>query len=142
MAEELEVMSLDEAQTVNDTDYDIIEDAYGKGKHLRIGSLGAKTILKWIEDNDDPAKKKEAGLRLIVESVVDKDGNRYSEEQREAALEAFRNKNSKRNGQVVQRILKLNGLDKAAKKMEAEKNDSGEVIPSASPTDSPATSAE
>jgi hypothetical protein len=125
--------SFDKVLAANDTEYDEVE-AYGI--KVRIGSLDSADMIEWIEDNDVPAKKREAGLRLLVKSLVDDEGNRVPKERFEEFLESFRHKNAQANGRVIKKILVLNGLQKAGG-VESAKNASGGASPAASPIDSP-----
>lgn len=133
-----DVFSLDELLEANVVKYDRVE-AYGGV--VRIGSLSSYDIIEWTEGNSDKAKQKYAGLRLLVKSLVDKDGRRIPEEQVEAAIEKFKAKDAQENGKVIKAVLQLNGMNVAAKKLEAAKKDSSEATSDASPTASPATSA-
>lgn len=105
------------------------------GGEQRIGSLTAAQILEWVEENDDPVKRKEAGLRLIVRSVVDGEDNRIPESEQDTWIGVFKNKNPRQNGILVQRILTLNGLSAKAKQVvDDAKNASGETSSDASPS--------
>jgi hypothetical protein len=92
-------------------------------------------MIEWIEQNDDPAKKRYAGLRLLVKSIVDAEDRRIPHGQHEAAVEAFAQKDGKSNGRAIAAVLKLNGLG-AARIADALKNASGEASTGASPSDS------
>lgn len=107
-------------------------DAYG-GK-IRLGSVSAKDMLEWVEGNQDQARKKVAGVRLLVRSVVDADGNRIPPEQHAEFEAAFLEKDNHENGVVIQAVLKLNGFDTAA--VETAKNESGAAPAAPSPSDS------
>lgn len=130
--------SFDEILGANDTKYDYV-DAYGKT--LRIGSLNSADMIEWLESNDDPAKKRFAGLRLLVKSLVNEAGDRLPGVGEPAKFEEyvkqFSNKDAKANGTVVQAVLKLNGLIKPEVVAAALKNDSSETSTGVSPTDSP-----
>lgn len=137
-------LKLSELKIVNATRYAEVE-AYGV--KVAIGSVNSFDMIDWLESNDNPQTKREAGLRLLVKSIVevvkrDDEGRiveakRIPTEDREAFTQAFREKDSKENGKMVSECLKLNGLDRAAAKVEALKNDSGGASPVASPTVSP-----
>ncbi len=112
------VLSIDEIIAAPDVQYDTV-DAWG-GK-VRIGSIDAGTMLDFVESNDGPAKRT-AGLRLLIKSLVDAEGNRIGTEKH---LEAFKKKDSATIDRVVTKILKLNGLDEKVK--QARGNASGEA---------------
>ena len=85
------------------------------GGVVRIGSLSADDMLSFIEGNEDPEKKRLSGLRLLVRSIVDADGNRIGDE---SMIPAFRKKDSATIMQLITAITKLNGLDEEeAKKL-------------------------
>lgn len=135
-----DVFTFEELETndANCTKFDKVH-AYGEEKKtVRIGSLNSEDMLEWFEDNEEPAKRKEAGLRLIVKSVVNAKDERIPKENRERFLEIFRKKDAVSNGKLVKAILVLNGMHKKASEVEKNlKNDSSEVATVASPTDSP-----
>jgi hypothetical protein len=123
------VFSLEQLKTANSTRYVEVE---GYGGIIRLGTLRTADMIEWVESNEDATKSRFAGLRLLVKSIVDADGNRIPTEQFEDYLEAFKNKDAKENGVLVGAALKLNGFDSASR--QARKNDSGEAIPAASLT--------
>ena len=140
MSDQEDVFSIDEAIAADNTSY-ATTDAYGSGKKkkLRLGSLSSKDMIEWLEANDDPAKRRYAGLRILVKSIVDKDGARIPEDQHEAVIKRFEDKDARANGHAVKAVLDLNGFGATARRLEALKNDSGEATTAASPIDSPAT---
>lgn len=131
MSEDTKVFSLEDALLAQDTSYASVP--YGKGL-MRIGSLSSADIIEWMEDNDVPEKRREAGLNLIVKSLVgpEPENLRVPKERREEFLAAFRGKDARANGRLVKAVLELNGLDKAAR--ESVKNDSSEADSGASPS--------
>lgn len=129
-----EVFSFDqlEQKETDEVIYDVVE---AHGGLIRIGSLTAGDLIEWMEANEDPAKKREAGLRLLVKSLVGPEeagSPRVPKERFDALLASFRNKSAKGNGKVINAALKLNGI---ATKDDA-KNESGEAATAASPSDS------
>jgi hypothetical protein len=98
------------------------------GGVVRIGSIDAGQMIDFVESNEGPAKRT-AGLRLIIQSLVDDDGNRIGDMK---DLERWKRRSQKTCNALVAEILKLNGLDDAAKKVLG--NDSGEALGGASPT--------
>lgn len=133
---EKKILSFDEAYEADGTEYDTVP--YGKGL-LQIGTVSSADMIEWMEENEDPAKRKEAGLRLLVKSIVNAEKQRIPESQREAALKKFAGKDARMNGTVIKRILELNGMAKKA--AEIAKNESGEAPTAASPTGSPSPQA-
>lgn len=100
---------------------------YGPHGSINIGSLSSKDMIEWMEANDDPVKKREAGLRLIVKSVCgteDEGYPRVPEGQFDAFLEIFRDKDARANGNLVKEILALNEMklkgDDSAKNASSE----------------------
>lgn len=121
------LLSLDEIIATEDTQFFKMHIPEWKGS-IRLGSLSAGQVLEFIELNEGPAKKN-AGFRLINDSLVDADGKRIGDEKKLAAL---RTKDSNVINRIVSEILKLNGMHK--KTAEEEKNESGGATPGASPT--------
>lgn len=128
------IASFEELDKVDGIEYDAVE-AYGTV--VGIGSLPTSDLHEWIESNEseDKGKKREAGLRLLVKSIVDNNHNRVSKENFEAWVAKFRAKSNKENGKVIAAALRLNGFDTEAEKQ--IKNDSSEATTGASPSDSP-----
>lgn len=96
----------------NNVKYDTVE-AYGT--QVRIGSVSSADMLEWVEGNADPQKRKRAGLRLLVKSIVDAEGNRFPTETAdapgyEAAVAAFAAKDAQENGKVLAKVFLLNGF--------------------------------
>jgi hypothetical protein len=114
MSEE-KVLSMEEFLSEPDVEYATIP-GLKPGTVLRIGSLSAGDLIEWSEANEGDAKRT-AGLRLIVKSMVDKDGVRIGTDKHIVAL---RNKSHKLTERLVKEILSLNGMtvaaDAAAKK--------------------------
>lgn len=130
--------SLDEILKIDDSEYKKVK-AWG-GKPARLGSLTAMQMVRFLENNDKPEQRRRNGLILIAQSLVDSKGKRLvnteNEEELNKAIEQLKGRASKTNGEVVQHILKLNGLlEKDA--LAIAKNVSGEVPTGSSPTDSP-----
>jgi len=92
---------------VNNVKYDTVE-AYGE--IVRIGSVSSADMLEWVEGNSDPAKKKISGLRLLVKSVTDDSGERYSPNDYDEVVKDFAQKDAQENGKVLRKVLILNGF--------------------------------
>lgn len=115
VAEKKKVLSLEDIEVAPDREYMEIE---AWGGILRVGSLNAGEMLEFIDANDERSKKT-AGLRLIIKSIVDEDGNSIGDMKR---LEMLKKKDAKTINRIVGEILTLNGLDE--KKKAEIKNDS------------------
>lgn len=112
-------------------------DAYGQ--RVRLGSVSAKQMLDWVAGNKEDAKARIAGLRLLVESLVDADGNRVPEAEIQEYIDAFLEKDNQENGKVIEQVLRLNGFGKEAdliRKNESSPSPSGD---SPSGSDAPTT---
>lgn len=83
---------------------------YKPGEELRIGSLTAGDMIEWSEANGTEAKRT-AGLRLITKSLVgpEPDNIRYADDPKNIAV--FRTKRHRVTNNIVDAILKLNGLN-------------------------------
>lgn len=134
------VATFQDLERANDTEYATV-DAYGVT--VEIGSLSSEDLLEWTEDNEDPAKRKRAGLRLLVKSLVsrDEEGNpqRVTKENFDHMLRVMAGKSTNANNKVIDEALKLNGLGKA--KGQQIPNVSSEGVSEGSPTDSPSQQA-
>lgn len=138
------VLSLEDLLTQEETSgtrYAVVPYA---GNEVQIGSLSSADMIEWLEANEDKAKRREAGLHLIVKALVFggtrsgegadlkiSGGTRVPEEGREALLASFRKKDASENGNLVKAILDINGITKKAAEI---KNDLGETTTDASPT--------
>lgn len=127
MAEKKKFLSLQQIKESKDEKFAEI-DVPEWGGTIRIGSITAGEMIDFAESNDGPAKKT-AGLRLIVKSLVDEDGNRIGDD---ALLQDLKKKDSAVCSRITDAILELNGLGEEAKKK--RKNASGEATTAASPT--------
>lgn len=107
------------------------------GGEVRLGSLSSADMMEWFADNEDAGKKKIAGLRLLVKSLVNEEGDRVPEDEVEEMVKAFEKKDASHNGKVIAEALKLNGMTRKAK--ELLKNDSSETLTDVSPSSSPAS---
>lgn len=129
--------TLDEIKQNDGRKFDTVE-AYGG--EVRIGTLSSRNMIAWLEMADDPIKMRERGLRLLIKSIVGPDGAGVPEDQEDAWLAAFREKDSRENSKVIAAALKLNGLTVKAQVQTVDlsepKNESGEANTGASPTGS------
>jgi len=109
MSETKKVASFDEIIKGKGTKYDTI-DAYDLT--IRLGSLSSADLLEWMGENEDSEKQKVAGLRILVKALVDAEGNRIPEEEREKYVELFRHKDNADNNRVIHKVLEMHGLRK------------------------------
>lgn len=123
------LLSADDILGSEDTEYITVKAWKG---NVRIKSLTAGDLMELVQSNEGPAKKT-FNARLIIASVVDKNGTLVFSPSHQAAL---LRKSSKVSADIVMAILKLNGIDQKSQdaRLEAAKNDSGETPPDASPT--------
>lgn len=108
------ILTVEEMLAADDVEYKEID---GWGGKIRIGSLSAEDLMDWSEANEGEAKKT-AGVRLVIRSLVDKDGKRIG---RDKDIAAFKKKSQSVLERIVKEVLKLNGLE--AKAQEKAKND-------------------
>ena len=116
-----EMASFEELEAAEGVEYATIK-AYGLT--FEVGQVSSFDMIEWVESNEDPAKSREAGLRLLVKSLVDKNRQRIPKADHARMVKVFGNKSNLANGKVIAVILRLNGMDKAAQKLVAAlKND-------------------
>jgi hypothetical protein len=99
------ILSIDEILSSDDVEYKII-DGFGPGEKIRIATLTAGDLMEWTDANEGVAQKT-AGLRLIIRSLVDAEGNRIASDKH---LTALKKKSSKKVDAIVKEILKLNNI--------------------------------
>lgn len=104
-----EILSVEEMLAAEDVEYATIPT--WNGKYTRIGSLTAEDLIEWSDANDTPAKKN-AGLRLLVKSLVDKDGKRIGTP---AHIEAFKKKSHAQIEKILEGVLTLNAIKLAGR---------------------------
>lgn len=122
---EKHILSMDEMLEPEDVEYAEIptwkyknpETGYTEQGYTRIGSLSADDIIDWREENEGPAKRN-MGIRLLVKSLVDKDGNRIGTAK---DYEKFKKKSNAIMERILAEIVKLNGM--TVKQETAVKND-------------------
>lgn len=102
--EDKHVLSMDEILAADDVEYAEIEGWKGM---IRIGSLSAEDFIEFNDTNEGPAKKT-ANVRIILKSLVDKDGKRIGSDKH---IEALKKKSHATINRIVQEIIKLNGLE-------------------------------
>lgn len=91
----------------NNTKFDTVE-AYGTT--VRVGSVSSHDMLEWLDGNKDEAKKRVSGVRLIVKSITDENGERFPESEQDEVVKDFLNKDAIENGKVLVKVLRLNGF--------------------------------
>lgn len=114
MSEEQRILTIDEMLAAEDIEYATIETWKVKDPktgqmvqcYSRIGSLNAEQIIDWREQNEGPAKRT-MGIRLLVDSLVDADGNRIGTSKH---YEAFKKKSNAVMEKILAEIVKLNGM--------------------------------
>jgi hypothetical protein len=100
------VLTMAEIEATDDVEYATIP-GFKEGQVFRIRSLDAGALISWSEANETEAKRT-AGLRLIVQSLVDENGNRIADDKH---IATFRKKSHKVTERIVREILKLNGIN-------------------------------
>ena len=102
------ILNVEEMMAADDIEYAEVE---AFGGLVRIGSIDAGDMIEFVESNEGPAKRT-AGLRMIIKSLVDAEGTRIGKPE---DLQRWMRRSQKTCNSLVDAILKLNGLDKAAK---------------------------
>lgn len=124
------ILSIEEMFATDDTQFEVV-DVPEWGGAIRIGSLRAGQMLDWVEANDGKAKRT-AGIRLIIDSLVDAAGNRIGKSE---MIERFKSRDHAVISRIVERILVLNKMTVTKKTQDDAKNDSGETPSGVSRTD-------
>ena len=106
--EKSEIFSMNDILAAEDTEY---REVKVWGGIVRVGSLTAGELLEFVEANAQPDSRKTSGLRLIIKSIVDENGNRLGKEEH---LEGLKSRNSQQIEKLTHEILNLNGLGKKA----------------------------
>lgn len=107
MAEEKKYLSIDEMLAADDVEF---AEAQAWGGVVRFGTLNAEAMIDFVSQNEGPAKRN-AGIRLLVDSLVDANGNRIG---KKAHIEFFKKKSAAVINRLCEIILELNGMkDKA-----------------------------
>lgn len=101
------VLGMDDILDAQDVKYDEV-DVPEWGGVVRIGSLSAEDAMEFAETNEGPAQKT-AGLRLVLRSLVDAEGNRIGDNDK--VLQAFKKRNPAVIARIVKRVMKLNEMD-------------------------------
>lgn len=108
MAKELRgILGIDQIKDADDTIYETLEVPEWKGA-IRLGTLDAGTMIEHVRQNEGPAKFT-AGIRMIVESLVDGDGRRIGKPEHQQIL---MKKNAVVTNRIADAILRLNGWGK------------------------------
>lgn len=109
------VLDLNDILELDAVEYKLVP-GFKPNTSFRLRSLLASDFMEWQEANEGEAKRT-AGLRLIIRSVVDKDGKILMDDSHIAVL---RRKTVKITEGLVREIVKFNGL---SVKGETTKND-------------------
>ena len=102
------ILNVEEMMAADDIEYAEVE---AFGGLVRIGSIDAGDMIEFVESNEGPAKRT-AGLRMIIKSLVDVEGTRIGKPE---DLQRWMRRSQRTCNNLVDAILKLNGLDKATK---------------------------
>lgn len=108
------VMSMADIEGTDDVEYKKVQ-GFKDGQVIVIRSLSAGDMIAWSEANEGEAKRT-AGLRLIVQSLVDGiPGEDYGATGKSIAtdkdIKTFRTKSHKVSERIVKAILELNGIN-------------------------------
>ena len=118
---QIKILSMEDIEAADDIEFAVIP-GFKEGEFFRLRSLDAGALIEWSEANESEAKRT-AGLRLIVQSLVDKDGKRIANDKH---IQVLRRKSHKVTERIVKEILKLNGMhlkaEDAAEAAKAAKN--------------------
>lgn len=126
-----EEIDLDAAFEKDDAEYVLVPTPeWGGSTHL--GSVDAGKSLDFVELNRNPATRKDSTLRLVVMSMIHKDGTRIPEERINEYVEKLKGRNIKVVNRLLDAAMELNGI--TIKKREEVKNGLSGVSSVVSPT--------
>ena len=97
-------LSNDEMLDAKDIEFAEVE---AFGGLVRVGSIEAGQMIEFVEANKGPAKRN-AGMRLIIQSLVDAEGNRIGDMK---DLDRWKRRSQKTCNNIVKAVLELNGLN-------------------------------
>lgn len=109
------VLSMEEMLAAPDVEYREVE---AWGGLVRLGSLSAEQMIQFVEDNTDEKAKRVAGIRMIVSSMVNTEGERIGKDEHVPLL---LKKDAATTNRLVEVVMEMNGLNKA-KAEEAKKS--------------------
>lgn len=109
------MLSVDEMLAAPDVQYREVE---AWGGIVRLGSLNAEEMIEFVEQNEDAKAKRVAGVRMIVRSLVNAEGDRIGKQEH---VEMFLKKDAATTNKLVEAVMELNGL-KTATAAEAKKD--------------------
>jgi hypothetical protein len=112
------ILSVDEMLGADDVEYQTVPSWKVKDPktgemiqgYVRIASLNAEDLIEWREANEGPAKRT-MGIRLLVSSLVDEQGNRIGSAKH---YEQFKKKSNAVMEKILAEIIKLNGMTQKA----------------------------
>jgi len=127
------ILTADDIFEVKDTRFLEI-DVPEWGGSIRVAALSAGEMIDFVESNEGPSKKT-AGIRLVIASLVDEQGNRIGKPE---MIDKFRKKDTRVMNKIVDQLMELNdmNLSQAALKklLGLEKNDLSGAATGVSPT--------
>ena len=115
------LLTADEILDINDVEYVDVAVPEWKGS-VRLQTMSADEAIKFTELMTDPAKRKNAMVRIVAVCMVNENGERLFADgpEQQGKMEKFRKKNVKVFMRLQAEALRLNGFTEDAKKVEAE----------------------
>jgi hypothetical protein len=102
----LKRLTMDEMLAAPDVQY---RDVQAWGGVVRLGSLTAEQMIQFVEQNVDEKARRIAGIRMVVQSLVNDDGERIGTD---AHIPQFLKKDAATTNRLVETVMELNGLTK------------------------------
>ena len=102
------VLSMEEMLAAPDVEYREVE---AWGGLVRLGSLSAGEMIEFVEQNAaDEKQKRIAGIRMILRSMVNEQGERIGKEEH---VESLLKKDALTTNRLVEVVMDMNGLNRA-----------------------------
>lgn len=106
----LPVLSIDQMLESDDVRFVEVEVPEWNGS-VRLASVSAAAMMEFVEANQDKQKAKDANVRVIVQSIVDKEGVRLvSPEQIDALIQRFKQKDVRVMNRLMDAVMQLNDI--------------------------------
>lgn len=109
------VLSIEDMLASPNTEFREVE---AWGGTVRLGTLTAEEMIEFVEANADDKQRRVAGIRMIVRSLVNAEGERIGND---AHVPSFLKKDAATTNRLVEAVMEMNGMKEP--KVKEVKND-------------------